>query len=184
VAGPVQGGHPDVASQVGNKHAVVAWIKSDPNAFHQVGRYDLGLGVEDAVQRSPVDSVAVRRVATVCPVQRPGGVVDFKVDRFGQVLEHDLDVTAVRSGFACRKFDPSPKNPAEAGIAGTLLRSVEMSTDMVDGDPDAPFRLVVATVFTYPVCTKVSTLDPSMSQRITRMPSWSPQYSLRPTASK
>src|SRR5262245_46068209 len=36
------------------------WNMSDPSAVHQVHGHDFGLGVEDEVQLSPVDSVAVR----------------------------------------------------------------------------------------------------------------------------
>ena len=59
----------------------------------------------------------MRRVTTVGPVQRPCGVVDFEVDRLGQVLEHDLDVTAVHRGFRCGNVDPSPQDPTKAGEA-------------------------------------------------------------------
>src|SRR5262249_47820918 len=38
----------------------MGWIMSDPNAFHQLYGHDFGLGVEDEIQRSPVDSVGVR----------------------------------------------------------------------------------------------------------------------------
>ena len=178
VAGSVQGGHIDVASQVGDEHAVVAWIERDADAFHQVGRHDSG-SASNAVQRGPVDGVAIRRVPAVGPVQRPCGVLDFEVDRLGQVLEHHLDVAAVRRGFACGKVDPGPQDPAEPRITRALLRPVEMPADMVDGDAHAPARLVVAVVVTLPVCTRVSMLEPSRSQRITRMPSRSAQYSLR-----
>jgi hypothetical protein len=116
VAGSVQGSHVDVASQVGDEHAVVTRIKSDANAFHQVGRHNLRFGVENAVQRCPVDGVAVRRIATVGLVQRPRGVVDFEVDRFGQVLEDHIDVAAVVAGFACGNVDPSPQDPSESVI--------------------------------------------------------------------
>ena len=80
----------------------------------------------------------------------PRGVVDFEVDRLGQVLEHHLDVAAVRCGFACGKVDPGPQDPAEPGVARTLLRPVEMPADVVDGDADAPSGLVAAVVVALP----------------------------------
>ena len=121
----------------------------DTNAFHQMGQHDFGLAVPDGVQLGPVDGVAVRRVATVGPVQGAGGVVDFQVDGFGQVLEHDLDVAAAGRGFARGKLDSGTQDLAEPGVAGAFLGPVEVPAGMVDGDPDTPVRFVAAVLVTF-----------------------------------
>jgi len=81
VSGSVQSGHMYVAAQVGDEHAVVRGVERDADAFHQVGQDDFGFAAFDVVQQSPIDGVAVRRVATVSPVQHPRGDIDFEVDR-------------------------------------------------------------------------------------------------------
>src|ERR1700761_7506536 len=146
LAGSVQGGRPHVAPQDGNEHAIVSWIERDPYAFHQVGRHDFWFSAADVDQWNPVDSVAMRRVSTVGPIQDPCRGVDFEIDRLGEVLEQHFYVATARSGFVCGKVESGPQDPAEAGITGALLRPVEMPADVVDSDPDAPVRLVAAVL--------------------------------------
>ena len=145
-------------------------VERDADAFHQVGDDDLGRRL--FVDRGPIDGVAVRRVATVGPVEVVV-CVDFEVDRLRQALEHHLDVAAVGRGLACGKSIPARRirpSPASRGLS----RPVDLPAG-VDGDADAPLRLVAA------VLVAVSGLHQDLDvgavevARITRMPSRSHQ---------
>src|SRR6201995_1686560 len=71
------------AGEIGHEHAIVWNIESDTNAFHKVGHHDLRLG-RLVVDRSPVHSVAARRVAAVGPVENTVLVVELEIDPLPQ----------------------------------------------------------------------------------------------------
>ena len=68
----------------------------------------------------------------------------------GRSLNTTSTSLRLRRGLACGKVDSGPQDPAEAGVAGALLRPVEMPADVVDGDPDAPVRLVATVLVALP----------------------------------
>ena len=71
--------------------------------------------------------------------------VDLEIDRLRQTVEEQRDVAPRRGSLSRRRVDARATDPALAGIVRPLLRPVKVPPDGVDGDADAPTRLI-ATV--------------------------------------
>src|SRR6184192_2668938 len=68
--------------------------------------------------------------------------IDLELDRFGQTIEQKFDVSAISRRLAFRDVDLRAKEATFARVIGTFLRPISLSPVWIDGDSDAPFRLI------------------------------------------
>ena len=98
------------------------------------------------VDGRPVDGVAVRRVAAICPIEHPPRFIDLEIDRLRQTVEEQRDVSPCHGRLARRRVDACAIDPALAGVVRPLLRPVEVPPDGVDCNADTPPCLIAAVV--------------------------------------
>ena len=68
------------------------------------------------IDRRAIDRVAARRIAAVGPVEDAAFQIEFEIDRFGQVVEEDLDVAAVGRRLAFRNVDAGAQDAADSCV--------------------------------------------------------------------
>src|SRR6185436_17061107 len=96
-----------------------------------------------------IHRVAARGIAAVGPVEDAAFEIDFEIDRLGKAVEEYLDVAAVGRRLALWNLDPGAQDAPDAGVVGALLRPVDLSPLEIDGNSNAPFRLVAAVSFAF-----------------------------------
>src|SRR2546423_3623068 len=94
---------------------------------------------EVGVYRRAIDRVSARRISAIRPVNEPIFQIEFEIDRFRQTIEQKFDVGTVRRRLTVRNIDVRTEDAALAGIIGTLLRPIDLSTVRIDSDSDTPF---------------------------------------------
>src|SRR5271166_5130015 len=145
LVGAVEIGAVDRAGEVGDEHPVAFRIQGQADALHQVGKNDFGrLALARRVEGRTAYAIAARRIPTVRPVERAGGLIDVQIDRLRQLVIKEFDVLAIRRGPSCRKLDIRATDAALAGVVASFLGPVEFSTLDVDGDAHAPLLRIRA----------------------------------------
>src|SRR5258708_39609430 len=94
------------------------------------------------VDRGPVHCVAARRVAAVGPVENTVLVVELEIDRLRQLIEQHLDVGAVRWAPALGDVYVGAAQTPQSALRRAFLRPVDFTKPRIDGDSDAPTRLI------------------------------------------
>ena len=86
---------------------------------------DLRLGTIPGrhIHRSAVHSVAARRVATVCPVERPVGNIEVQIYRLRQVIV----ILAIGCSLAAGNLQICAEDAALTGIVRPFLGPVELA---------------------------------------------------------
>src|SRR6266436_6969892 len=97
---------------------------------------------EIGIQRRATNRVPSRRISAVGPINEPILQIELEIDRFGQTIEQKFDVSAISRRLAFRDVDLRAKEATFARVIGTFLRPISLSPDWIDGDSDAPFRLI------------------------------------------
>ena len=133
--------------EIGHEHAVAWNIQRDADAFHEVRDHDLrhilrGLRVDGRA----VHRVAARGIAAIGPVEDAMFEIDLEIDRLGKTVEEDLDVAAIGRRLARRNVDPGAQDAPDFGVVSALLRPVDLSPLGIDGNSNAPSRLVAAVM--------------------------------------
>ena len=100
-----------------------------------------------------IDCVAARRIAAVSPVEATVFEIELKIDRLRQLVEQHLDVGAVRWAFTLGNFDIGAAQTAQSAFRRAFLRPVDFTKLRIDGDSDAPTRLIA------PVRVAAASLD-------------------------
>src|SRR6266853_5631788 len=133
------------STQVGQKHAAAFQIQGDTDSFHQMveNNYRLFLAISlSRIHRRAVHRVATWRIASVRPVDRPVGKIQFEVNRFGQAPVEEFDVFAIGRTLALGNFEIGAKDASLASIVRTFLSPIKLSTFDVERDSHAPFLYV------------------------------------------
>ena len=102
-------------------------------------------GVRLFVDRRAIDGVAARRIAAVGPIEDAVRQIELEVDGFRQLIEQHLDVGAVGRALAFGNVDVGAEDTAQAGVVRAFLRPIDFPKFRIDGDSNAPPRLI-ATV--------------------------------------
>src|SRR5215831_18804587 len=130
----------DRPGEVGNEHPVAGNVEGDADSLHQVPDQDLGRRL--FVDRRAIDGVAARRIATVSPVEAAIFEIELEIDRLRQLIEQHLDVGAVRWALALGSVDVGAEQTAQPALVRAFLRPVDFTELRIDGDSDAPTRLI------------------------------------------
>src|SRR5258708_13284186 len=120
------------------------------------------------VDRGPVHCVAARRVAAVGPVENTVLVVELEIDRLRQLIEQHLDVGAVRWAPALGDVYVGTAQTAQSALRRAFLRPVDFTKLRIDGDSDAPTRLIA------PVRVAAAGLDLRFNLRAVEVPTHHP----------
>src|SRR5258705_270874 len=85
---------------------------------------------------TPVPTIAIWRVQAA-PIE-----IQLQVDWLRQAVEQHLDVAAMGRFSPGRDLDAGAEDAPPLGVVRPFLRPVDLSACGIDGDPDAPARLV------------------------------------------
>src|SRR5207244_7976089 len=94
------------------------------------------------IDRRAVHGVAARRISAVRPVQDAPIEIQLQIDGLRQAVEQQLDVAAMGRFLALRDLDTGAEDATPLGVVRAFLRPVDLSACGIDGDADAPARLV------------------------------------------
>ena len=147
---PIELGDVERAGEIGYEHAVARNVERDADAFHEIRDHDLWRVLSGLrVNGRAIHRVAARGIAAVGPVEDAVFEIDLEINRLGKVVEEDLDVAAVDRRLARRNVDAGAQDAPDFGIVTALLRPVYLFPRRIDGNSNAPFRLVAAVSFAF-----------------------------------
>ena len=90
------------------------------------------------IHRCSVHGVAAWRVSTIRPVHQPVVKVEIQIDRLGQAIEEEFDVSTIRRILSLRRLQVCAKDSALASVVIAFLSPVELSVSSVNRDTYTP----------------------------------------------
>src|SRR5882672_562889 len=87
---------------------------------------------EVGVYRRAIDRVSAWWISAIRPINEPILQIKLEIDRFRQTVEQQFDVGAVSRRLAFRDVDLCAEDATFAGVVGTFLCPVNLSTIRID----------------------------------------------------